>query len=108
MVAETVTQTVPVRHEELHVVREPIPVGEVPAPALTGTPLSEEEHEVVLFAERPVVHKDVVPVERVRLDTVVVEGQQTVTDEVRREHVELQDGDDVESGTLPGGTSPQY
>jgi uncharacterized protein (TIGR02271 family) len=86
VVEERVSQTVPVSHEELRVVREPVAPGEVPAVA----ELSEERHEVLLYADRPVVRKEVVPVERVRLGTVVVEGQETVTGEVRKEHVVLE------------------
>jgi stress response protein YsnF len=84
-VSETVTQTVPVRHEELRVVREPIAPGELPPAA----ELTEERHEVLLYADRPVVNKEVVAVERVRLDTVTVQGQETVTGAVRKEHVEV-------------------
>ena len=48
------------------------------SPTPTGTPrfrpaaISEEEHEVTLRAERPVVAKEAVPVERVRLGTETV------------------------------------
>jgi uncharacterized protein (TIGR02271 family) len=88
VVSETVTRTVPVSHEELRVTREPIADG--PPGAVPPSPmLSEAEYEIVLTAERPVVQKDVVPVERVRLDTVTVTGQETVTEEVRREQIEL-------------------
>lgn len=86
VVSETVRQTVPVRHEELRVVREPIAPGELPD---TAEGLREEEHEVLLYADRPVVRKDVVPVERVRLDTLEVASEQTVTGEVRKEHAEM-------------------
>src|SRR3954452_8629713 len=44
---------------------------------------------VVLHAEVPVVDKDVEGVERVRLDTETVTNQETVTDEVRKERVDL-------------------
>jgi uncharacterized protein (TIGR02271 family) len=87
VVTETVVQTVPVSHEELRVVREPIAPGEAPA----VSSLSEEEHEIVLSAERPVVQKEVVAVERVRLATDVVAGEETVTEQVRKEQVELLD-----------------
>jgi stress response protein YsnF len=55
---------------------------------MDGPAISEEEHEVVLHAERPVVAKETVPVERVRLDTETVTEQQTVTDTVRKEQIE--------------------
>jgi stress response protein YsnF len=48
----------------------------------------------VLHEERPVVEKEAVPVERVRLDTDTVTEQETVSEEVRKERVEV-DGDDV-------------
>jgi uncharacterized protein (TIGR02271 family) len=94
VVTENVTQTVPVSHEEVRLEREPITDGNVGA-ALDGPAISEEEHEVVLHAERPVVAKEAVPVERVRLDTETVTSQETVTDTVRKEQVELDSDADV-------------
>jgi uncharacterized protein (TIGR02271 family) len=91
VVTENVTQTVPVSHEEVVLEREPITDANI-GNALDGPTISEEEHEVVLHAERPVVAKEAVPVERVRLDTETVTEQQTVTDTVRKEQIEL-DGD---------------
>jgi uncharacterized protein (TIGR02271 family) len=88
VVTENVTQTVPVAHEEIRVEREPITDANI-GDALDGPAISEEEHEVVLHAERPVVAKESVPVERVRLDTETVTEQQTVTEEVRKEQIEL-------------------
>jgi uncharacterized protein (TIGR02271 family) len=63
---EHVTQTVPVRKEKAVLEREPITDANVDQ-ALDGPAISEEEHEVVLSEERPVVQKEAVPVERVRL-----------------------------------------
>ncbi|MFD2092451.1 DUF2382 domain-containing protein [Blastococcus deserti] len=88
VVTENVTRTVPVAHEEIRVEREPITDANV-GNALDGPAISEEEHEVVLHAERPVVAKETVPVERVRLDTETVTEQQTVTEGVRKEQIEL-------------------
>ncbi|MGY1849568.1 DUF2382 domain-containing protein [Blastococcus sp. SYSU DS1021] len=88
VVSENVSQTVPVSREEIRVEREPITDANV-GDALDGPTISEEEHEVVLHAERPVVEKEAVPVERVRLDTQTVTEQETVTGEVRKEQVEL-------------------
>jgi uncharacterized protein (TIGR02271 family) len=90
VVTENVTETVPVSHEEIRVEREPITDANVGS-ALDGPAISEEEHEVVLHAERPVVEKEAVPVERVRLDTQTVTGQETVSDTVRKEQIELDD-----------------
>ena len=74
VVTENVTQTVPVSHEEVRIEREPITDANV-GDATSGPAISEEEHEVVLHEERPVVAKEAVPVERVRLD------KETVTDQ---------------------------
>ena len=90
VVSENVTQTVPVSHEEIRVEREPITDANV-GNALDGPAISEEEHEVVLHAERPVVDKEVTPVERVRLDTETVTSNETVTDEVRKEQIDVDD-----------------
>ncbi len=94
VVTENVSQTVPVAHEEIRLEREPITDANV-GDALDGPAISEEEHEVVLHAERPVVAKEAVPVERVRLDTETVAEQQTVSESVRKEQVELDTDDTV-------------
>ena len=67
VVTEEVHQTVPVQREEVRIEREPITDANVDE-ATSGADISEEEHEVVLHAEEPVVEKRVVPQERVRLD----------------------------------------
>ena len=91
---ETETRTVPVSHEEVRVEREPITDANAGA-ALDGPAISEEEHEVVLQAEKPVVAKEAVPVERVRLDKETVTEQAQVTEEVRKEQIELDGADAV-------------
>jgi len=85
---ETETRTVPVSREEVRVEREPITDANMPK-AMDGPAISEEEHEVVLTEERPVVAKEAVPVERVRLDTETVTEQATVTEEVRKEQIDM-------------------
>jgi uncharacterized protein (TIGR02271 family) len=92
VVTENVTQTVPVSREEVRLEREPITDANV-GNAMDGPAISEEEHEVVLHAEQPVVQKEAVPVERVRLDKQTVTDQETVTDEVRKEQIEMEGGD---------------
>ncbi|CAI3791347.1 PRC and DUF2382 domain-containing protein [Pseudarthrobacter sp. MM222] len=89
---ENVTQTVPVQREEVRIEREPITDANR-SDALAGPDISEEEHEVVLHEERPVVEKETVPVERVRLDKETVTDEVTVDEEVRKERIET-DGDD--------------
>jgi uncharacterized protein (TIGR02271 family) len=78
----------PVSREEVRIEREPITDANRDA-ALSGADISEEEHEVVLTEERPVVQTDAVAVERVRLGTETVTEQQTVSGEVRKERIDL-------------------
>jgi len=87
VVTEMVTQTVPVSHEEVRIEREPITDANRAA-ATDGPAISEEEHEVILHEEIPVVEKTVVPVERVRLAAETVTGEETVRAEVRKEQIE--------------------
>ena len=94
---ETETRTVPVSKETVHVEREPITDANMPN-AMSGPAISEEEHEVVLTEERPVVQKEAVPVERVRLDTDTVTENVQVTEEVRKEQIDM-DGDTTRTGT---------
>jgi uncharacterized protein (TIGR02271 family) len=89
---EQVSQTVPVSHEEVVIEREPITEGNI-GQALDGPAISEEEHEVVLHAERPVVEKEAVPVERVRVGTQTVTEQAEVSETVRKEQIEMEGGD---------------
>jgi uncharacterized protein (TIGR02271 family) len=86
VVTENVTTTVPVSHEEVRLEREPVTDANRDA-ALSGADISEEQHEVRLHAERPVVTKEAVPVERVRLTTETVTGEQEVSAEVRKEQI---------------------
>ncbi len=97
VVTENVTETVPVTREEVRVEREPITDANI-GNALDGPAISEEEHEVVLKAETPVVEKEAVPVERVRLDKETVTEQAQVNEELRREEIEVE-GADTNLGT---------
>ncbi|SDF67965.1 DUF2382 domain-containing protein [Klenkia brasiliensis] len=92
VVTENVTRTVPVSHEEVRIEREPITEANR-GDALAGPDLSEEEHEVTLHAERPVVAKETVPVERVRLSTETVTDQAQVAEQVAHEEIEQVEGD---------------
>ena len=89
VVTENATETVPVSREEVRVEREPITDANVGA-AMDGPAISEEEHEVTLRAERPVVEKEAVPVERVRLDKETVTDTETVSADLRKEEIEVE------------------
>ncbi len=90
IVTEQVSTTVPVTRDEVVVEREPITEANMPK-AMDGPALSEEEHEVVLNAEQPVVTKETVAVERVKLGTQTVTEQQQVNEQVRKEQIETED-----------------
>ncbi|MFD4029721.1 PRC and DUF2382 domain-containing protein [Streptomyces sp. NPDC058637] len=100
VVTEHVTRTVPVSHEEVRVVREPLRPGE----KSTGTTnIGEQDVEVTLHAERATVRKEAVPVERVRLETNKVTEQKEVSAEIRKEKIDYADGKDMGSGKDTGG-----
>ena len=90
VVEDEVTQTVPVKREKARLEREPITDANVDD-AMSGPEISEEEHEVVLREEEPVVEKRAVPKERVRLETDVETEQREVSDTVRREEIDADD-----------------
>jgi stress response protein YsnF len=110
VVTEEVQITVPIRREEIRV--EEVPV-DAPDPGPGESLLDHDElsdrgtgsgsglpDEIILHTERPVVTVEVVPTERVRLRTELVEGQETVTDQVQREQV-------VVDETPSSGISPR-
>ena len=88
VVTENVTESVPVSREEVRIEREPITDANV-GNAMSGPAISEEEHEVTLHAERAVVEKEAVPVERVRLDKQTVTEHETVSEGLRKEEIEV-------------------
>ncbi len=88
VVTEDVTTTVPVSHEEVRLEREPITDGNIDQ-ATSGADITSEEHDVVLTEEQDVVNKETVPDERVRVDKETVTEQQQVSEEVRKEQIEL-------------------
>jgi uncharacterized protein (TIGR02271 family) len=88
---EQQTVTVPVQREEVRVEREPITDANLDA-ATSGPAISEEEHELTLREEEVMVDKRAVPKERVRLDTETVTDERQISEEVRKEHIEV-DGD---------------
>jgi uncharacterized protein (TIGR02271 family) len=93
VVTEQQQVTVPVSREEVRVEREPITDANR-GDAYDGPAISEEEHEVTLRAERPVVSTEAEAVERVRLGTQTVTEQQTVGGKVRKEQIEVDTDDD--------------
>jgi uncharacterized protein (TIGR02271 family) len=92
LVTEQEERTVPVQREELRVERQPITGADRDA-GVDGAEIAEDEHIVELHEERPVVSKQVVPKERVRVDKAVVSGHERVAEPVRRERIEIDQPD---------------
>jgi uncharacterized protein (TIGR02271 family) len=89
VVTEQAQQTVPVRREEVRVEREPVTEGNVDK-ALDGPEISDEEHEVTLHEEEVVTEKRAVPKERVRMSKDTITDEETVSEEVRKEQIEVE------------------
>jgi uncharacterized protein (TIGR02271 family) len=92
IVVERESRTVPLRHEELRMDREPITEANREA-AMAGPDLREAEHDVVLHGEDAIVEKRVVPKERVRIYTETVTDQRQVQADLRKERIELEEPD---------------
>jgi uncharacterized protein (TIGR02271 family) len=84
--SETETVSVPVSKEKLVVERSPAS-GQTTTGAIADT---DQVEEITLREERPVVAKETVAVEEVRVGKEQVTEQHQVSDEVRREHVEIE------------------
>ena len=98
VVAEQVTQTVTVRREELRIER--IPIADDEGVTSVDVPdggdhheLVDQDWEIVLYEERVILTKVVVPVERIRLGTRTVTEEVTVAEELRSERIELAESD---------------
>ena len=114
VVTEEVQITVPIRREEIRIEEVPLDYVEegpdeslVPADQPTTADRASRHaatqglpDEIVLHTERPVVTVEVVPTERVRLRTEVVQGQETVSGQVQREQI-------VVDETSAPGVSPR-
>ncbi|MGC5331225.1 PRC and DUF2382 domain-containing protein [Micromonospora sp. DT62] len=85
VVTEDVHTTVPVEHDEVHVEREPIAARDARG---MHADIGEAEQEMTLRAERPVVGKETVPVERVHLAKDEIVEEQPIDDRIRRERVD--------------------
>ena len=94
VVTETEQVQVPVSREEVRLEREPITDANRDA-AYSGGDITEEEHEVTLRAEKPVVGTETEAVERVRLGKETVTDTETVSGEVRKEQIEFDDPTDT-------------
>lgn len=88
VVTDYVTTTIPVRREELRLVE-----ALVDEASRTGTPAlpGGDSWEMVLHQEEPVVSKQVVARERVRLSVQTITEHRRISGEVRKERIEVDD-----------------
>jgi stress response protein YsnF len=113
VITEEVQITVPIRREEIRVEHVPLDapdagpgeslVADEQAGGGSGAP-SGLPAEIILHTERPVVTVEVVPTERVRLGTEVVQGQERISDQVQRERIAVEES--PAPGSRSGGVSP--
>jgi hypothetical protein len=92
VVTEYLTRTIPVRREEVRLEELPAPAEPVGEPDDKGAAQAAGDQallEVVLHREEPVIQLRVVPAERVRLFKDVVTEQRTITEEIRKEQIDL-------------------
>ena len=103
VVTDHETVDVPVEREEVTVERTPI--NDTNARVDNGT-IGEEEVDVTLHEERPVVQKETVAVEEVGLNKQTVQETQRVEADVRKEQVDVET--DVDRSDLGrGGEAPR-
>jgi uncharacterized protein (TIGR02271 family) len=88
---EPVQANINLSRETVHVNREPVDQ------VVSGAEIGEQTIEVPLRDEEAVVDKQVVAKERVSLDKDVEERTETISDEVRKERVEVEGADDPTS-----------
>ena len=88
VVTEEVTLTIPLRREELVIEREPIEPGAAEAPA--DAQIVDAEFDFLLLAEQPVIEKRIVPVEQIRVRKDVIVEEELVSDQVRKERVDVE------------------
>lgn len=96
---EEVEKTVPLRHEEVKVEREPLSATDREA-MRSGVEIGESERYVTLHEEQPVIETEVVAKERVRMRVEENVEEKKVRGRVRKERIET----DMEApkDTLPG------
>jgi uncharacterized protein (TIGR02271 family) len=90
---EPVQETIRTFHDEFDIERTT-----VTAQDRSSGDIGEDEQEIILYEERPVARKEIVPVERIRLRTKRIEEDSIVRDELRRERIEVEPEPDVSHG----------
>ncbi len=87
--SEQVEVPVELRREKARVTREPLDK------TVSGDEIGDEELEITLMEEQPVVQKDTVAKERIGIETEVETERQTVSEDVRKERVAIEGADEA-------------
>jgi uncharacterized protein DUF2382 len=99
---EQVQQTVHGFHEEYEIERVPITKDD----RISGN-LAESEQQVILHEAKPIISKETVPVERVRLSVKKVDEDKTVSGEIRKERIEIDSDGDRLAGNSRNDARPR-
>jgi uncharacterized protein (TIGR02271 family) len=94
---ETETVNVPVTKEKLVVERNPVSGEHTSAGPISDT---DDVEEITLREERAVVDKETVPVEEVRVGKEQVTEHESVTADVRKEHVDVDGATETDGGDV--------
>jgi uncharacterized protein (TIGR02271 family) len=84
--------------EEVQLRKERVAVERVPASGTTSADIGEQETEVELFEEEPVIEKRTVPKEEVRLSKEPEMHDEQVEEQLRRERIVEERGDERNRG----------
>ncbi len=104
MVTEQVTLTVTVSREEVRIEETDIISADHELPAATGTRGPDQPGWMILHAQQPAIQMQTVPVERVRLRTQTITGQQDISTQIRKEQIGVPEVDNTpDAGTAPVG-----
>ncbi|MBY8880996.1 PRC and DUF2382 domain-containing protein [Actinacidiphila acidipaludis] len=99
---EDVERTVPIRHEEVRLVREPI--TDATRAGMDVPEISEGDQWITLHEEEAIVDTHVVPKERVRMRVEEHTEQKTIHGRVRKERIESDMGSDMGMDDTGKGT----
>ncbi|MFC4565591.1 DUF2382 domain-containing protein [Nocardiopsis mangrovi] len=85
--SEHFQQDVPVSHEELRI--EHVPISDADRAADASGRIEEEDDEFVLHAEKPMISRETVPVEKVRITKETVTEEESVEGDIRKERIDV-------------------
>lgn len=97
---EPVQEKVRVFHEEYEVERVPITGDDQ-----VNSDMTDRDQEIILHEAHAVISKETVPVERIRLSVKKVEEEKTISDQVRKERVEIDSKADQPNSARQGDSS---